>query len=77
MPTNLFSELKIKSQEIIDLIALKKVFQAQAKLSEVTAVVNDLIDFSTTNEELQELSRYQILLNHLQLKIQTLKTSLN
>jgi hypothetical protein len=77
MPTNLFSELKIKLQEIIDLIALKKVFQAQAKLSEVTEEVNDLIDFSTTKEELQELSRYQILLNHLQLKIKALKTSLN
>jgi predicted translin family RNA/ssDNA-binding protein len=73
----LLIELKIKSQEIIDLIAQKKVSGAEAKLSEVTEQVNDLIDFSTANEALQELSRYQILLRHLQLKITVLKTSLN
>lgn len=77
MDTNAIVELKAKFQEIIDLIAQKKVAEAEVKLTEVTDHVNDLIDFATTDKELQELSPYQVLLNHLQLKIDILNTSLN
>jgi hypothetical protein len=77
MDTNSTARLKAKFQEIIDLTAQKKVSEAEAKLTEVTEYVNDLIDFATTDKELQELSPYQVLLNHLQLKIDILKTSLN
>lgn len=71
------AELKAKFQEIIDLIAQKKIAEAENKHALVTENVNDLIDFATTDAELQELSPFQILLNHLQLKIDILKTSLN
>jgi hypothetical protein len=77
MDTNLIAELKIKFQEIIDLIAQKKVSEAETKLHEASVNVNDLIDFAASDKELQELSPYQILVNHLQLKIDILKTSLN
>lgn len=77
MDTNTIAELKIKYQEVIDLIAQKKVSEAELKLSEATENVNELIDFATSDKELQELSPFQILTNHLQLKIDVLKTSLN
>lgn len=77
MDANVIGELKIKYQEIIDLIAQKKVVEAALKLSEVTENVNDLIDFAKSDKELQELSPFQILSNHLQLKIDLLKLPLN
>jgi hypothetical protein len=77
MDATAIEELKIKYQEVIDLIAQKKVVEAALKLSEVTENVNDLIDFATSDKELQELSPFQILSNHLQLKIDILKMPLN
>lgn len=77
MDATAIGELKIKYQEVIDLIAQKKVVEAALKLSEVTEKVNDLIDFATSDKELQELSTFQILSNHLQLKIDLLKLPLN
>ena len=77
MDTNAIADLKIKYQKVIDLIAQKKVSEAEIKLLEITQNVNDLIDFATSDKELQELSSFQILSNHLQLKIDILNTSLN
>lgn len=77
MDANAIGELKIKYQEVIDLIAQKKPIEAALKLSEVTEKVNDLIDYATSDKELQELSPFQILSNHLQLKIDLLKLPLN
>lgn len=77
MDVNLIAELKIKFQVIIDLIAQKKIIEAQKNLEQITVNINDLIDFAPSDKELQELSSYQILLNHLQLKIDILNTSLN
>lgn len=77
MDVNLIAELKIKFQVIIDLIAQKKIIEAQKNLEQITVNINDLIDFAPSDKELQELSSYQILVNHLQLKIDILNTSLN
>jgi hypothetical protein len=77
MDANALGELKIKYQEVIDLIAQKKPMEAAIKLSEVTEKVNDLIDYATSDKELQALSPFQILSNHLQLKIDLLKLPLN
>ncbi|HCQ13539.1 hypothetical protein [Flavobacterium sp.] len=77
MDANALGELKIKYQEVIDLIAQKKPMEAAMKLSEVTEKVNDLIDYATSDKELQALSPFQILSNHLQLKIDLLKLPLN
>lgn len=71
------SELKIRFQEVIDLIGQKNSLLAEEKLNEAIIFVNDLIDTSTTDEELQSYSQFQILSNHLQLKIDVLKTNLN
>lgn len=77
MDSTAIAELKIRFQEIIDCIGQKKIAEAEAKLAEVTEKVNDYIDFAKSDKELQELSPYQVLLSHLQLKIDILKTSLN
>jgi hypothetical protein len=77
MDTNLIAELKLKFQLIIDLIAQKNSIDSEKRLEKLTIEVNDLIDFAKTDKEIQEMSQYQVLINHLQLKIDILKTSLN
>ena len=71
------AELKIKFQEIIDLVVQKQVLDAEKKLIALTEKVNDLIDFAVTDKELQELSKYSVLLTNLESKIIALKASLN
>lgn len=77
MDTNLITELKLKFQLVIDLIAQKNSIDSEKRLEKLTIEVNDLIDFAKTDKEIQEMSQYQVLINHLQLKIDILKTSLN
>jgi hypothetical protein len=77
MDTNLIAELKVKFQLVIDLIAQKNSIDSEKRLEKLTIEVNDLIDFAKTDKEIQEMSQYQVLINHLQLKIDILKTSLN
>ncbi len=66
---NLFAPLKIEIQSIIDNIAIKKVTVACQKLIEVSNSIDQLIDVTTDEEILVELTKYQLLLNHLQLKM--------
>jgi hypothetical protein len=77
MDTNLIAELKLKFQLVIDLIAQKNSIDSEKRLEKLTIEVNDLIDFAKTDKEIQEMSQYQVLINHLQLKIDILKTPLN
>jgi Cdc6-like AAA superfamily ATPase len=56
-------------QEIIDLIANKNAKEAKNKLVVVSDDLDELIDHSELDEELVEISRYQVLLNQLQQKI--------
>ena len=69
MEINKFENLKINVQEIIDFIAAKKYSLAKSKLSEIRDVLNELLDFTDIEDELIEISRYQILLNQLFRKI--------
>ena len=69
MEINKFENLKINVQEIIDFIATKKYTLAKSKLSEISDVLNELLDFTVDEEELMEISRYQVLLNQLHRKI--------
>jgi hypothetical protein len=69
MEINKFENLKINVQEIIDFIAAKKYSLAKSKLSEIRDVLNELLDFTDNEDELIEISRYQILLNQLFRKI--------
>jgi hypothetical protein len=64
-----FADLKSKTQEIIDLIANKNLDEANFKLLDVNELLDELIDFSDQDEDLVEISKYQVLLNQLHQKI--------
>lgn len=64
-----FETLKASVQEIIDLIAAEKQREANNKLLEVSETLDEMLDFAEEDEELREISRYQVLLNQLHVKI--------
>jgi hypothetical protein len=64
-----FADLKSKTQEIIDLITNKNLDEANFKLLDVNELLDELIDFSDQDEDLVEISKYQVLLNQLHQKI--------
>lgn len=69
MENDKFIELKENVQEIIDLIAAKNAKEANNRLVEVSEQLDDFLDFSDEDEDLMEISKYQVLLNQLQQKI--------
>jgi hypothetical protein len=69
MKINKFEILKVKVQEIIDIIASKNLKAANNKLQEVSAELDELLDLTNNEIDLMEISRYQVLLNQLQRKI--------
>ncbi len=64
-----FENLKANVQEIIDLIAAKNDREANNKLLEVSETLDEMIDFAEEDEEVREITRYQVLLNQLHVKI--------
>ncbi len=64
-----YEELKNSVQEIIDLIATKDNKEANNKLTSVSEILDELLDHAEEDEELIEISRYQVLLNQLYQKI--------
>lgn len=56
-------------QKIIDFIAANQKHQANQKLVAVSQVLDDLLDTAEMDEELVELHKYQLVLNHLNNKI--------
>ena len=77
MENQSLEKIKTKVQEIIDLIAEKKVSKANDKFVEVNEMLDELIDITNDDEDLVEICRYQVLLNHLQQKIEVLKVEMN
>ena len=77
MDASKFDELKNGVQEIIDLIANKNAKEANNKLVEVSEELDELLDYSDDDEDLREISKYQVLLNQLQQKIVLIKAQLN
>ena len=77
MDASKFEELKNGVQEIIDFIAKKNAKDANNKLVEVSEELDEMLDHSEEDEELREISKYQVLLNQLQQKIVLLKAQLN
>ncbi|MDP3682186.1 MAG: hypothetical protein Q8R22_15275 [Flavobacterium sp.] len=69
MENNKFAELKKGVQEIIDLIASRNGREANNKLVDVSEDLDELLDFAEEDEDLIEISKYQVLLNQLQQKI--------
>ncbi|MNE69372.1 hypothetical protein D3C80_1650920 [compost metagenome] len=51
------------------MIASRNGREANNKLAEVSEELDELLDFSEEDEDLQELSRYQVLLNQLHQRI--------
>lgn len=77
MEASKFEELKNGVQEIIDFIANKNAKDATNKLVEVSEELDEMLDHTDDDEELREISKYQVLLNQLQQKIVLLKAQLN
>lgn len=73
MNTTKFDELKKGVQEIIDLIASKNAKEANNKLVEVSEELDELLDHTDDDEDLREISKFQVLLNQLQQKIVSLQ----
>lgn len=69
MEKDKFSTLKKEVQEIIDLIVSKQNKEANNKLVDVSEMLDELLDFSEDEEDLMEISHYQVLLNQLHQKI--------
>jgi Zn-dependent M32 family carboxypeptidase len=69
MQKDKFDAIKNNVQEIIDFIAERNAREASNKLVEVSEELDELLDFSEDDEDLMEISRYQVLLNQLHQKI--------
>jgi hypothetical protein len=61
--------LILEIQKIIDFLALQQKDQANQKLVEVSSLLDDIMDATENDEDLVEFHKYQILLNHLNVKI--------
>jgi hypothetical protein len=61
--------LILEIQKIIDFLALQQKDQANQKLLEVSNLLDDIMDATENDEDLVEFHKYQILLNHLNIKI--------
>lgn len=64
-----YEELKNSVQEVIDLIAANDTKEANNKLTAVSEILDELLDHAEEDDELIEISRYQVLLNQLHQKI--------
>lgn len=65
----IFDILKSDIQEIIDDLASKKYDLAKEKINNLSDKIADLIDNTTNEDFLREISKYQLLLEHLKSKL--------
>lgn len=66
-----FSEIKNDIQLIIDNMAINNFSEASIKLIEVSDDLDEMIDATDDEVVMREISKYQVLLNHLQIKMST------
>ena len=64
-----YNEVKNGVQQIIDFITEKNAREANNKLLEISEELDELLDFAEEDEDLMEISRYQVLLNQLHQRI--------
>ncbi|QKJ65192.1 hypothetical protein [Flavobacterium sp. 103] len=69
MDKSKFIELKSGVQEIIDFIASKNAKDANNKLVDISEELDEMLDHAEEDEDLREISKYQVLLNQLQQRI--------
>ncbi len=72
MQNSKFSVLKNHVQEVINLIACKDYKGAKNKLLVASELLDELLDFLDQDEDLIQISHYQVLLNQLHQKINAL-----
>ena len=65
----IFDKIKTDIQLIIDAMAPQNFSDASMKLVEVSEALDDLIDTTEEEEMMVEIAKYQVLLNHLQIKM--------
>ena len=70
-----FIKLKKDIQMIIDAMATKNFSEAAILLVKVSNELDELIDLTSNEETLVEISKYQLLLDHLQIKMSHLNLS--
>lgn len=68
---DIFDKIKKDIQLIIDAMAVQNFSDASIKLVEVSDELDDLIDNTDDEETMVEIAKYQVLLNHLQIKMST------
>jgi len=66
-----FIAIKKSVQLIIDYMALQNYSEASIMLIKVSDDLDNMIDATTDEVILREISKYQVLLNHLQIKMST------
>jgi CRISPR/Cas system CSM-associated protein Csm2 small subunit len=66
---NKIEVLKQEIQQVIDLMAAKQIQRAIEKHADASDFLDELIDHADDDETVIELSKYQVLLNHLHQKI--------
>jgi len=71
-----FEILKQEVQLLIDFTGKGQFLEASQKLIEAHEILDELIDFVTDDEELIQVSYYQVLLNQLHQKIQAIQPKL-
>ena len=64
-----FGTLKNDVQEIIDLMKIKEYKTANNKLANASETLDELLDFLEEDNDLIQISKYQVLMNQLQMKI--------
>lgn len=65
----MFKQINSEIQEIIDSISKREYKTANSKIELVNNKLNDLLDTSVDDEFLREVSKYQVLVEHLQNKL--------
>jgi hypothetical protein len=65
----MFKQINLEIQEIIDAISKKEYKTANSKIELIHNKLNDLLDTSVDDEFLREISKYQVLVEHLQNKL--------
>lgn len=68
-----FDAIKKDIQSIIDHMAIKNFSEASLQLVQVSDVLDEMIDGTEDEVVLREISKYQVLLNHLQIKMSEVK----
>lgn len=64
-----FYTIKKDIQFIIDNIAIKNYTQASIKLIDLSYTLDEMMDVTIDEAVLREISKYQVLLDHLQIKL--------